>query len=91
MATIAEALSIALEHQRQGRMAQAEKIYRQVLEADENNIDALHLLGVLKSNEGDQEIAVQYITRAIRRQGNLPRRTRTLGWPTGEWGALRKP
>lgn len=79
MATIAEALSIALEHQRQGRMAEAEKTYRQVLDVEANDIDALHLLGVLYSQQGDQHTAVRYISQAIRLQPSFAAAHLNLG------------
>ncbi|HEY1599302.1 MAG TPA: tetratricopeptide repeat protein [Pirellulales bacterium] len=65
MATILEALSIALQHHLAGRRAEAEQLYRQVLDADPDQPDALHLLGVLSHESGQHERAVEYISRAI--------------------------
>ena len=45
MASIAETLQLALEHHRQGRLAEAEQLYRQVLRSDPTNADALALDG----------------------------------------------
>jgi hypothetical protein len=36
MATIPEALAIALQHHQAGRLPEAERIYRQILQADPN-------------------------------------------------------
>ena len=47
MATISEALAIALQHHQAGQLPQAEQIYRQILEVEPNHADAWHLLGVL--------------------------------------------
>ena len=47
MATIPEALAIAIQHHQAGRLPAAEQIYRQILAADPKQPDAWHLLGVL--------------------------------------------
>jgi Tfp pilus assembly protein PilF len=70
MATITEVLQIALEHQTAGRLAQAEQLYRQVLQTDPRNADALHLLGVIADHVGQHELAIQYISQAIRFYGS---------------------
>ena len=40
MATIEEALALAVEHHQEGNVKYAEEIYRRVLEADPSNVDA---------------------------------------------------
>ena len=70
MATISEALAIAIQHHQDGRLQAAEQIYRQILAAEPNHADALHLLGVIASQAGRHDVAVDYIGRAIRLQGN---------------------
>jgi Tfp pilus assembly protein PilF len=72
LATIAEALQLALQYQQRGDFAQAEQLYRQVLEADPRNFDALHLLGVLASQQGNNELAVDLLTQAEQRQPDNP-------------------
>jgi predicted O-linked N-acetylglucosamine transferase (SPINDLY family) len=47
MATISEALAIAIRHHQAGRLQAAEQIYRQILQADPSHADAIHLLGAL--------------------------------------------
>ena len=42
MATIPEAISIAIQHQQGGRLEIAESIYRQILEIDPKQVDAIH-------------------------------------------------
>src|SRR5262245_27253011 len=64
--TIAEALSLAVQYHQAGHFQQAEIIYRQILQADPNHVDAQHLLGVLAGQAGNRDLAVQYITQAIR-------------------------
>ena len=55
----------ALEHHRDGRVAEAEQGYRQILDADPNHADSLHLLGMLAYEAGDCETAMERIRRAI--------------------------
>ena len=65
MVTISEALAIAIQHHQAGRLRTAEQIYRQILQAQPDHADAMHLLGVIAHQAGKHAIAVQYITRAI--------------------------
>lgn len=69
MATIPEALSIALQHHQAGRLQAAEQIYRQILTIDPQHVDALHLLGVIAQQAGQHDAAVEYIGAAIRLHG----------------------
>jgi tetratricopeptide (TPR) repeat protein/ADP-heptose:LPS heptosyltransferase len=55
--------AIAL-HQR-GQLAEAERIYRQILELDPHHADSLHLLGVLAHQVGRDDVAVELIRKAI--------------------------
>ena len=45
-------LQTAMQHQRAGRLAQAEQLYRQVLASDPQQPVALHMLGVLAHMAG---------------------------------------
>jgi len=65
MATIAEALARAMEYHRAGNLAQAEQIYREVLQADPTDVNALHMLGVLAHQGGQHEAAVPWIRQAL--------------------------
>ena len=65
MATLSEALEIAIEHHQAGQLQAAEQIYRQILEQDPKQPDALHLLGVIAHQTGHHEAAVEHIRRAI--------------------------
>jgi tetratricopeptide (TPR) repeat protein len=71
MTTTAEALEIAVRHHQGGRLQAAERIYRQILAAEPNHADAIHLLGVIASQVGKHEFAVEYLQRAISLQGNV--------------------
>ena len=72
MATISECLAVAIQHHQAGRLQVAEHIYWQILQADPNHADAIHLLGLLAYQVGKHAIAVEYIGRAIRLNGNAP-------------------
>jgi len=63
--TAAEALTQATEHHRSGRLAEAETLYRQALELEPQNADALHLLGVISQQTGRPQLAEQFIRQAI--------------------------
>ena len=54
-----------MQHHRAGRLAEAESAYRAILAADPDNIDALHLLGVVAHQGGRQEQAAELITRSL--------------------------
>jgi tetratricopeptide (TPR) repeat protein len=65
MATISQALAIAIQHHQAGRLQAAEQIYRQILAVEPKQADAWHLLGVVANQVGKHAIAVEYIQRAI--------------------------
>ena len=48
-----------------GRLAEAEKIYRDVLAKDSRNPDALQLLGLIEHQRGNNDRAVELIRKAI--------------------------
>jgi tetratricopeptide (TPR) repeat protein len=70
MATISEALAIAIQYHQAGRLQAAEQIYRQILAVEANQPDVLHLLGVMAHQVGKHGVAVEYIQRAIGVAGN---------------------
>ncbi len=58
-------LTEALEHHRAGRMDAAHEIYRGILGDDPDCPEALNFMGVLYSQHGKPDIAVQLLQRAI--------------------------
>lgn len=65
MASVAEALSIALDHHGAGRMAEAETLYRRILAAVPEEANARHLLGVLCGQTGRPGPAERLIRDAV--------------------------
>jgi Tfp pilus assembly protein PilF len=65
VAPIAEMLSLGLREHQAGRLIQAEQLYQQILQANPQHADALHLLGVLISQKGRDDLAVGYIEQAL--------------------------
>jgi tetratricopeptide (TPR) repeat protein len=70
--TLQQQLESGLAHHRAGRLADAEKIYRQVLAAHPNNADALFLLGSLAHQSGKFEAACDLLNQAILANPNAP-------------------
>jgi predicted O-linked N-acetylglucosamine transferase (SPINDLY family) len=60
-----QALDLAIEHHLAGRFDEAEQIYRQILEMVPQEVDALHLLGVVAHQTGRNEEALGYINQAL--------------------------
>ncbi|MBV7536431.1 tetratricopeptide repeat protein [Duganella sp. sic0402] len=61
----ASLLQQAVELHQQGRLQPAQALYRQVLELNPQQFDALHLLGVIARQQGDAATAIELISRAI--------------------------
>ncbi len=63
--TLEEALRLALTLHRRGELADAEKLYRRVLETYPDQPDALHFLGLLARQQGRRDEAIDFMRRAI--------------------------
>lgn len=55
----------AMQLHREGRLAQAEAAYRAILAEQPENVDALHLLGVVAFQTGRNELAAELIGRSL--------------------------
>jgi predicted TPR repeat methyltransferase len=64
-ALTASLLQQAVELHQQGRLEPAQALYRQVLELDPRQFDALHLLGVIERQHGHATTAISLISQAI--------------------------
>lgn len=56
---------MAMQHHHEGRFAEAEAAYRELLAAHPDHVDALHLLGFLAHQLGQNDRAVELIGRAL--------------------------
>ncbi|MCH7936188.1 MAG: tetratricopeptide repeat protein, partial [Proteobacteria bacterium] len=59
------ALDLAVRHHGAGELSQAEAIYQKILTADPNQPVAMHLLGVIANQTGNNDIAIELITKAL--------------------------
>jgi len=62
-----EMFAAAVQCHREGRLEEAERLYRQVLAADPGHADSLHRLGVMAHQQGRNGMAVDLLRRAIAR------------------------
>jgi protein O-GlcNAc transferase len=69
---VAELLGTGRKHHQAGRLAEAEACYRQVLAAQPDRADVLHLLGVIAQQDGRPDRAVALIAEAIKRDRQNP-------------------
>jgi protein O-GlcNAc transferase len=76
---IARLLSDGLRFQRAGRLKESAEIYRKILSRQPNHADALHLLGFLAHQTGNNEYAEKLIRRAIQVSPNTSFYFKNLG------------
>lgn len=63
--SVPNALQTAMAQHQAGNLAQAEALYKQVLQAMPNQADALHLLGLIAKQKGDLSSAAQLMRKAL--------------------------
>jgi protein O-GlcNAc transferase len=83
-----ELFARASSYHRAGRLTDAEKLYRQILQADAQHADALHLLGVLAHQLGRHDAAVDLMGKAIAQNGKVPPFHNNLGNALAAQGRL---
>jgi hypothetical protein len=71
--SIAAAMQKAAADHAAGRLTDAEVAYRDVLDVDPHNVDALNLLGVIELNSGMPLIALDLFRRALAIRPDIPR------------------
>jgi tetratricopeptide (TPR) repeat protein len=67
-----KALTWAIGVHQAGHLLDAARLYQQILEGDPNQPDALHLLGVLRHQQGDHGLAVELMGQAVALQPTIP-------------------
>lgn len=61
-------LEQALQHHRAGHLQEACRLYERILQVDPRCAEAMHLLGTLVGQQGDQGKALEWINKAIARE-----------------------
>ena len=64
-ARVHEMIALAVRHHQQGRLADAEALYRQILAIDPNHADSLHLLGLIAHRKGNLSLALELIEQSL--------------------------
>ena len=88
MSDVQKNLELGLAHQRAGRFAEAEALYRDILHEQPDNADALHFLGVVFAQRGDAAAAIGTLRRAIALRPDAPAFHSNLGKALAETGNL---
>ena len=86
--TLEQALRLAAEHHRAGRLGEAESLYRQVLAHRPDHPETMHLLGFLCHQSGRSAEAEDWVRRAIVCNPNESRYHRSLGVALAGLGRL---
>jgi tetratricopeptide (TPR) repeat protein len=86
--SVEQSLLRAVKHHNAGRLSEAETLYKKVLGSNPNQPDALQLLGVLASQTGKNNSAVDFITRALTIAPNHAEAHNNLGKILKELGRL---
>jgi len=86
--TVPEALALAKASHSEGRLREAEQIYRAVLQADSGNLEALYLLGVACHVLGKPIDAIASLEQAARLRPNFAEAHNYLGLVLAQQGRL---
>jgi len=76
--TVRSDLQSAIALHQSGQLKEAATIYKQVLDTDPANADALHLLGLVSHQSGQSPTAIALIKRALKISANQPDFLRNL-------------
>lgn len=77
--SLPQALNVALHYYEAGLLEDAEQQYQQILHVDPNQVDALHLLGVIAGQTGRPARAVDYLQTTLRRKPDFAVAHNSLG------------
>jgi predicted O-linked N-acetylglucosamine transferase (SPINDLY family) len=88
MPTLAQAMNAAIAMQQSGKLAEAQRVYEQILAAVPGHAPALHLLGVLHHQRGEHTEAARRIRQALAIDANQPDAQFNLGCALAGGGDL---
>lgn len=88
--TVHDALALAVQHHQNGRLVEAGGIYRQVLQVQPDNPDALHLLGLVERAQGRGDVGQSLIRQAIGFRPDFPDAFLNLGNGCRDLGQLEE-
>jgi tetratricopeptide (TPR) repeat protein len=77
--SLPQALNVARHYYEAGRLEQAEEQYQQILQAHPNQVDALHLLGMIAGRTGRPARAVDYLQATLRLKPDFAAAHNNLG------------
>ncbi|HEW97997.1 MAG: hypothetical protein DRR16_33585 [Candidatus Parabeggiatoa sp. nov. 3] len=83
-----QALERAMQYHQAGDLQSAQALYHQVLQAEPNQSEAIHLLGVIAAQVGDNQTALDLIQKAIQINDSIPNFHNSLGnvlWSQGKF------
>jgi predicted O-linked N-acetylglucosamine transferase (SPINDLY family) len=66
MTSLPQALELAWKYFQAGQLQQAEEVYLQILQTNPNEVNALHLLGLIAGQTGRYDMAVDYLQATLR-------------------------
>ncbi|PHM10623.1 tetratricopeptide repeat protein [Nostoc sp. 'Peltigera malacea cyanobiont' DB3992] len=90
MSTITEALQLAVQHHRAKRFTQAEEVYRQVIEVNPKQLEAVYGLGMLAQQRGQHQNAEQFFRIALELQPEAGAIHNSLGFTLQQQGKLEE-
>jgi Flp pilus assembly protein TadD len=79
MLSVPQALEMAWQFFQANQLPQAEQLFRQILQVDPNQVDALHLLGIISLQTGRDSLALYYLQAALRLRPDFPEAHNNLG------------
>ena len=79
---------LAMSYHQSGSLPQAEGTCEQILQTDPSHASTLHLLGVIKGQQGDHELAAESFAKAVAADPHVPDFHRNLGHACRSLGRL---
>lgn len=88
--TIDQAMQIALGHHQASQLAEAERIYRQILAQNPDHADALHHLGMIAHRVGKLDAAAELMSRSITLRPDMARYHLNFGALRSDQGKIEE-